>query len=134
MRVETPQIGLTQIHQELARSREIPGFLEICGFHDGIGIRVLRILSGEDLLHLELGTRTAGNDGPGPLLDRFALLPPILFRRVPVPLRRQLQRNQAQGFYLQPTSLHVSRNIGMARIPPLFAGYYGNGLRGHRVE
>ena len=76
-------------------------------------------------------SRTAGDDWLRPVLDRFTLLAPIVFRGIPKAPLLQSQRDQAQCTGIKPSRLDYAGEIGIARIDPLLRGPYDRDLSGH---
>jgi hypothetical protein len=75
----------------------LAGFPEIVGLNDGVAPEVVRVLSGQHLLHLEFRARAAGDDRPGPLLDGFVFFTPSLLPRVPRPPVPAAEGNQTEA-------------------------------------
>jgi hypothetical protein len=133
MRIQAPEIGFREFHEDLVAVAWIAAVLELVRFGDGVRVWIIRVRPWQHLLHLERLPRTASDGRLGPLLDRFARFAPVLLIRIPGALVLEPQRHQPQSRYVEPRRFDHAGQIGMARIAPLLARLDHGDLPGHEV-
>ena len=131
MGIEATEVDLAEIHQDPTRPLRIPGVFEVVGLDDWVRVEVLRITSGENLLHFKLRPGSAGDDRLSPILDRFALLAPVVLGRGPHTAAFEAQWHQTEGRHIESGGLDLARQVGMAGVTPLFAGLDHGNLSGN---
>ena len=92
--VETAKIGLAEIHQNPEGTFGVAAIFAVIGFRNRVRKRVIRIGSRQHLLHLEFSPCATGDNRFGPLVDRLALLSPVLLGRIPGATIFQLEWDQ----------------------------------------
>jgi len=88
----------------------------------------------QHLLHLKFRTRSPRDDWFGPVLDRLALLAPVVFGWIPHAPLFQFERGNAQRLHVEPRSFNFAGNIGIARMNVMVSELLGGTTFQQTVE
>lgn len=80
VRVEAAQISFEQLHEDLPRADEVALLLQVIRLKDRVAVGIVRIVAGQDLLHLVLAPRPALDHAQGILRKGLVLLARVWMR------------------------------------------------------
>ncbi len=111
MRIQAAQVRLAEIHQNFVRVFPVSSVFAVNSLPDWVGIWIwaVRVHSRQDLFHFELRPPASRNDRFGPLIDRLAVLSPVLLRRVPHAPSLKFQRDQIQRADVEALRFDLAR-------------------------
>ena len=124
--VEAAQVCGEEAHQHLVRAAMVTDGVELAGLDDRVGVEVLGVDTRKDLSHLEHRSLAAGEDRLGPLLDGLAVFAPVRSLGIPLALVVQGERDEAERRHVRACREHLAREVGVARVGPLFRGHDGD--------
>lgn len=131
MGIETAKIGCEGIHEQAVGFAIVTGVSQIHSFEDRIGIRIIRIFSGQHLFHLILRSSAAFNDRSCPGLERLIRFTPVVLLRIPHSPVFKTKRYKPKGGYVEAPRFDLAGQVRVAAVAPFLVRYDSENLTGY---
>ena len=112
--VEAAEIPGQELHEDLGRAASIPRLVQVGSRNDRIRLEIVWIGARNHLLHLEHGSLATSDDGLRPVLDRLAILGPVLVRGIPLTSLAERQWLEPEGDDVASDRGDLPRGTGAA--------------------
>ncbi len=131
--IKAAKVGLAQIHKNFVSAFDIATVLAVVGLYNGVGKWIVWIRSRQYLLHLKFRTRPPRDDWSGPFFNRLAFLAPVVLGGIPHAPFFHFERGKSKRLHIEPSRFNFTREVGTARVAPLFAWLDDDDLTGNNL-